>query len=62
VGARGPVIESLTWVELPAVYYALRRHADYSPTGGARVAAAAPSTAAADGVADRDGGRYNACC
>ncbi|MDT8429060.1 MAG: hypothetical protein RQ757_09885 [Pseudomonadales bacterium] len=33
VNARGPVIEALTWVELPAVYYALRRHADYSPTG-----------------------------
>jgi hypothetical protein len=33
VNARGPVIESLTWVELPAVYYALRRHADFSPTG-----------------------------
>ena len=25
VNARGPVIESLTWVRLPAVYYALRR-------------------------------------
>lgn len=33
VNARGPVIESLTWVELPAVYYALRRHADYHPEG-----------------------------
>ncbi|MDX1491881.1 MAG: hypothetical protein R3332_11380 [Pseudohongiellaceae bacterium] len=33
VNARGPVIESLTWVELPAVYYALRRNADYSPEG-----------------------------
>jgi hypothetical protein len=33
VNARGPVIESLTWVQLPAVYYALRRSADYSPTG-----------------------------
>jgi len=33
VGARGPVIESLTWVELPAVWYALKRTADYSPTG-----------------------------
>ena len=33
VNARGPVIESLTWVQLPAVYYALRRNADYSPTG-----------------------------
>jgi hypothetical protein len=33
VQARGPVIESLTWVELPGVYYALRRNADYSPAG-----------------------------
>src|SRR5215469_3983533 len=33
VNARGTVIEVLTWVELPAVYYALRRNADYSPTG-----------------------------
>jgi hypothetical protein len=33
VNARGPVIESLTWVELPAVYYALRRGADYHPDG-----------------------------
>jgi hypothetical protein len=33
VDARGPVIEALTWVQLPAVYYALRRSADYSPTG-----------------------------
>ncbi|CAN5172206.1 hypothetical protein BH11PSE2_BH11PSE2_16190 [soil metagenome] len=33
VAARGPVIESLTWVRLPDVYYALRRAADYSPTG-----------------------------
>lgn len=33
VNARGPVIESLTWVELPAVYYALRRSADYHPHG-----------------------------
>jgi hypothetical protein len=33
VNARGPVIEALTWVQLPAVYYALRRNADYSPTG-----------------------------
>jgi hypothetical protein len=33
VGARGTVIEVLTWVQLPAVYYALRRNADYSPTG-----------------------------
>ncbi|HVY89434.1 MAG TPA: hypothetical protein VG942_11230 [Hyphomonadaceae bacterium] len=33
VGARGPVIEALTWVRLPDVYYALRRNADYSPAG-----------------------------
>ncbi len=33
VDARGPVIESLTWVELPSVYYALKRNADYSPAG-----------------------------
>ena len=33
VNARGPVIEALTWVRLPDVYYALRRNADYSPTG-----------------------------
>ncbi len=33
VSARGPVIEALTWVQLPGVYYALRRNADYSPTG-----------------------------
>jgi len=33
VNARGPVIEALTWVQLPSVYYALRRNADYSPTG-----------------------------
>src|SRR6185436_8445190 len=33
VNARGPVIDSLTWVQLPAVYYALRRSADYSPSG-----------------------------
>jgi hypothetical protein len=33
VNARGPVIESLTWVRLPDVYYALKRNADYSPTG-----------------------------
>jgi hypothetical protein len=34
VNARGPVIESLTWVRLPDVYYALRRNADFSPKGG----------------------------
>ena len=33
VNARGPVIEALTWVQLPDVYYALRRNADYSPKG-----------------------------
>ncbi len=33
VNARGPVIESLTWVELPSIYYALKRNADYSPKG-----------------------------
>ena len=27
------MIESLTWVRLPDVYYALQRNADYSPTG-----------------------------
>ena len=35
VNARGTVIEVLTWVQLPGVYYALRRNADYSPTGSA---------------------------
>lgn len=34
VGARGPVIESLTWVRLPDVWYALKRNADYAPTAG----------------------------
>lgn len=33
VAARGPVLEALAWVRLPDVYYALRRYADYSPTG-----------------------------
>lgn len=33
VDARGPVIESLTWVRLPDVYYALQKNADYSPAG-----------------------------
>lgn len=33
VEARGSVIEQLTWVQLPGVYYALKRNADYSPTG-----------------------------
>ena len=27
------MIESLTWVQLPGVYYALERNADFSPTG-----------------------------
>jgi hypothetical protein len=33
VKARGPVIETLTWVRLPDVWYALKRNADYSPKG-----------------------------
>ena len=33
VNARGTVIEVLTWVQLPGVYYALRRNADFSPSG-----------------------------
>jgi hypothetical protein len=33
IKARGPVAEALGWIELPAVYYALKRNADYSPTG-----------------------------
>ena len=33
INARGPVIEALTWVQLPGVYYALKRNADFSPTG-----------------------------
>ena len=33
VNARGPVIEALTWVQLPGVWYALKRNADYSPPG-----------------------------
>ncbi len=33
VEARGSVIEQLTWVELPGVYHALKRNADYSPSG-----------------------------
>ena len=33
VEARGSVIEQLFWVELPGVYRALKRNADYSPTG-----------------------------
>jgi hypothetical protein len=33
VDARGSVIEQLTWVQLPSVYYSLKRNADYSPAG-----------------------------
>lgn len=33
INARGPVIEALTWVQLPGVYYALKRNADFSPAG-----------------------------
>jgi hypothetical protein len=33
IAGRGAVIEVLTWVQMPDVYYALRRHADYSPSG-----------------------------
>jgi hypothetical protein len=33
INARGPVIEALTWVEMPSVYYALKRNADFSPSG-----------------------------
>ncbi|GAB1269365.1 hypothetical protein NBRC116493_26180 [Aurantivibrio infirmus] len=33
VEARGSVIEQLTWVQLPSVYYALKRNADYNPEG-----------------------------
>lgn len=33
VAGRGAVIEVLTWVRMPDVYYALRRYADYSPSG-----------------------------
>lgn len=32
VKARGPVVEVLGWIELPSIYYALKRNADYSPT------------------------------
>jgi hypothetical protein len=31
VEASGSVIEQLTWVQLPGVWYALKRNADYSP-------------------------------
>jgi hypothetical protein len=33
VNARGPVVEVLGWIEIPSIYYALKRHADYSPSG-----------------------------
>lgn len=33
VEARGSVIEQLTWVQLPSIYYALKRNADYAPAG-----------------------------
>ena len=33
VNARGPVVEILGWIELPAIYYALKKGADYSPAG-----------------------------
>jgi hypothetical protein len=33
VNARGPVVEILGWIEIPSVYYALQRNADYAPTG-----------------------------
>jgi hypothetical protein len=33
VNQRGPVVEILGWIELPAIYYSLKRNADYSPTG-----------------------------
>ncbi|MAP96161.1 MAG: hypothetical protein CMK07_14540 [Ponticaulis sp.] len=33
VHARGTVMEAITWVELPSVWYALKRNADYSPDG-----------------------------
>jgi hypothetical protein len=33
VNARGPVVEILGWIEIPAVYYALKKNADYSPSG-----------------------------
>jgi hypothetical protein len=31
--AFGQVNEVLTWIDLPASWYAMKRHADYSPTG-----------------------------
>lgn len=33
VEARGSVIEQLYWIELPGLYRALKRNADYSPSG-----------------------------
>jgi hypothetical protein len=33
IKARGPVAEALGWIELPAIYYALKKNADYSPAG-----------------------------
>ncbi len=33
VDARGPVVEVLGWIELPSIYYALKKNADYSPAG-----------------------------
>jgi hypothetical protein len=33
VNARGPVVEILGWIEIPSIYYALKRNADYSPSG-----------------------------
>lgn len=33
VNARGPVVEVLGWIEIPSIYYALKRNADYSPAG-----------------------------
>jgi hypothetical protein len=33
VNQRGPVVEILGWIELPSIYYALKKSADYSPTG-----------------------------
>jgi hypothetical protein len=35
VEARGSVIEQLFWVELPGIWHALKRNADYSPAGPA---------------------------
>jgi hypothetical protein len=33
VRARGTVVEVLGWIELPSIYYDLKRNADFSPTG-----------------------------